>query len=176
MITHSSNIGAAKIALTLPNDHLYDLFKRFGFGESTGSGFPGEAAGALAPPNKWGPVEKATMSYGYGLSVTPLQLAQAYGGLANGGRLRAPAFVKGAQNPESAVLGPDPGPHHHRHARNGGDAAGLGVPKAAVRNYRVAGKTGTSRKAVAGGYESRYISTFKPVSCPHRIRGWWASW
>ncbi|UXI70750.1 peptidoglycan D,D-transpeptidase FtsI family protein [Tahibacter amnicola] len=171
VITHSSNIGAAKIALTLPNDHLYDLFKRFGFGESTGSGFPGEAAGVLAPPNKWGPVEKATMSYGYGLSVTPLQLAQAYGGLANGGRLRAPTFVKGAQNPESAVLDPTLARTITGMLETVVTPQGSAL-KAAVRNYRVAGKTGTSRKAVAGGYESRYISTFAgfvPASNPRLV-------
>ena len=78
VLTRSSNIGAAKIALSLSNEHLYDMYKRVGFGESTGSGFPGEAPGVLPAARSWGVVEKATLSYGYGLNVTPLQLAQAY--------------------------------------------------------------------------------------------------
>src|SRR6478735_791023 len=107
VLTRSSNIGAAKIALSLSNEHLYDMYKRVGFGESTGSGFPGEAPGVLPAARSWGVVEKATLSYGYGLNVTPLQLAQAYAVLANGGRLRSPTFVKdGINNPERAVIDP----------------------------------------------------------------------
>src|SRR3569623_2025149 len=78
VLTLSSTEGAAKIAALLPNEHLYDMYHRFGFGQAPGSGFPGETSGVLPSLRSWGPVEKATMSYGYGLSVTPLQLAQAY--------------------------------------------------------------------------------------------------
>jgi cell division protein FtsI (penicillin-binding protein 3) len=143
------------------------MFRRFGFGQATGCGFPGESAGVLAAPDRWGPVEKATLSYGYGLSVTPLQIAQAYAAIGNGGRLRAPTFVAGTQSPDAAVLDP----------QIAGTLVGMlthvvdegsGV-KAAVPNYRVAGKTGTSRKAMAGGYQSRYISVFAglvPSSAP----------
>ncbi|MEO8671510.1 MAG: penicillin-binding protein 2 [Tahibacter sp.] len=171
VITYSSNVGAAKIALTLPNEHLYDVFKRFGFGESTGSGFPGESPGMLPAAKGWGVLEKATLSYGYGLNVTPMQLAQAYSVLANGGRLRPPTFVKGAQNPDTAVLDP-------ALARTIIDmletvvTRGTAQHKADIRNYRVAGKTGTSRRAIAGGYESRYISLFAgmvPASNPRLV-------
>lgn len=171
VLTRSSNIGAAKIALTLSNEHLYDVFKRFGFGESTGSGFPGEAPGVLPPAKGWGVVEKATLSYGYGLNVTPMQLAQAYAVLADGGRLRAPTFVKGAQNPDTAVLDPNIARTIVGMLETVITPAGTGL-RAAVRNYRVAGKTGTSRRAVAGGYESRYISTFAglaPASNPRLV-------
>lgn len=171
VLTRSSNVGAAKIALSLSNDHLYDMFKRVGFGESTGSGFPGEAPGVLPAARGWGVVEKATLSYGYGLNVTPLQLAQAYAVLADGGRLRAPTFVKGAQNPERAVLDPALAQTIVGMLETVITPRGTGL-RAAVRNYRVAGKTGTSRRAVAGGYDSRYISTFAglaPASNPRLV-------
>lgn len=171
VLTFSSNVGAVKVATTLPNEHLYDVFKRFGFGESTGSGFPGESAGVLPAPKSWGVTEKATISYGYGLSVTPLQLAQAYAVVANGGRLRPPTFVKGALNPDSAVLDPTIARTLIDMLETVITPRGTAL-KAAVRNYRVAGKTGTSRKAVAGGYESRYVSVFAgmvPASNPRLV-------
>ena len=167
LLTKSSNVGATRIALQLGDDHLYDMFHRFGFGQATGCGFPGESAGVLAPSRGRGLVEKATMSYGYGLSVTPLQLAQAYAALGNGGRLRAPTFVAGSVSTDAAVLDP-------QIARSVIEMLGHVVTegsgrKAAVLNYLVAGKTGTSRKAAAGGYQSRYVSVFAglvPASAP----------
>ncbi|WP_386067643.1 peptidoglycan D,D-transpeptidase FtsI family protein [Tahibacter sp. UC22_41] len=172
VLTRSSNIGAAKIALSLSNEHLYDMYKRVGFGESTGSGFPGEAPGVLPAARSWGVVEKATLSYGYGLNVTPLQLAQAYAVLANGGRLRSPTFVKdGINNPERAVIDPALAQTLIGMLETVITPRGTGL-RAAVRNYRVAGKTGTSRRAVAGGYDSRYISTFAgiaPASSPRLV-------
>jgi cell division protein FtsI (penicillin-binding protein 3) len=171
LLVKSSNVASTKIAQQLTDEHLYDMFRRFGFGQATGCGFPGESAGVLSAPGRWGPVEKATLSYGYGLSVTPLQLAQAYAAIGNGGRLRAPTFVAGADTPDAAVLDP-------AIARSVLDMLSHVVlegsgKQAAVRNYRVAGKTGTSRKAVAGGYQSRYISVFAgvvPASAP-RLAG-----
>jgi cell division protein FtsI (penicillin-binding protein 3) len=169
LLMKSSNVAATKIALELDNEHLYDVFHRFGFGQPTGSGFPGESIGALPEPGGWGQVEKATLSYGYGLSVNALQLAQAYAALADGGRLHAPRFVReqAASEPRSLL---DPEVAHalllmlEGVTRPGGSAV-----KAAVPNYRVAGKTGTARRAVAGGYEGRYVSVFAgavPVSRP----------
>jgi len=171
VLTKSSNVGAAKIALSLSNEHLYDVFRRFGFGESTGCGFPGEAPGMLPAPRTWGILGKATLAYGYGLNVTPLQLAQAYAALANEGRLRLPTFVKGEVTPESAVMDPQIAETIIRMLETVVSAEGTGL-KAAVPNYRVAGKTGTSRRAVSGGYESRYISLFAgvvPVTEPRLV-------
>lgn len=169
VITMSSNVGAAKIAATLPNEHLYDVYRRFGFGQPSGSGFPGEAGGVLPALKAWGPVEKATMSYGYGLNVTPLQLVQAYAALANGGRLRAPSFVKGAQNPDSAVVDPQIAATLVQMLETVVQPKGTAFPQAAVLNYRVAGKTGTSKKAMGGGYGKQYVSLFAglvPASAP----------
>ncbi|HEX6590768.1 MAG TPA: penicillin-binding transpeptidase domain-containing protein, partial [Moraxellaceae bacterium] len=94
IITKSSNVGAAQIALSLPRETLPNFYSRIGFGKSTGSGFPGESAGRLQPPERWRPVEIATMSYGYGMTVTALQLARAYAMLASGGIERPVSFLK----------------------------------------------------------------------------------
>src|SRR3546814_1853866 len=77
--------------------------RRFGYGESTGSGFPGEAAGLFPPPSRWSGTTKQTLSYGYGISVTPLQIAHAYAALANDGRMIEPTFVKGQQQESRQV-------------------------------------------------------------------------
>jgi cell division protein FtsI (penicillin-binding protein 3) len=171
VITHSSNVGAAKIGLTLPRDHLYDVDHRFGFGEVTGSGFPGESPGLLPIAKAWGPVEQATISYGYGLNVTPLQLVNGYAAIANDGRLRAPTFVKGAQNPDTAVIDPQIAASLRAMLETVVTPEGSGL-KAAITNYRVAGKTGTSRAASGGGYDNRHISLFVgmvPASKPRLV-------
>ncbi len=171
VITKSSNVGSAKMAMTMSADHMRDVFQRFGLGEVTGCGFPGESPGYLPIAKAWGPTEKATMSYGYGLSVTPMQLAQAYSVFANHGRLRQPTFVKGASNPDSAVIDPQIADQVVKMLETVVSPGGGGL-KAAVANYRVAGKTGTSRRAVGGGYEKRYASLFAgmvPASNPRLV-------
>ncbi|MFC5489631.1 penicillin-binding protein 2 [Dokdonella soli] len=171
VITYSSNVGAAKIAQTMTRDHMYDVFHRFGFGEATGCGFPGESPGYLPIAKNWGPVEQATIAYGYGVSVTPLQLAQGYAALANGGRLRSPTFVKGAQNPDRAVIDPQIAASLRTMLETVIVPPGGGI-KAAIRNYLVAGKTGTSRTAIGGGYQKKYISLFAgmvPASNPRLV-------
>lgn len=169
VLIKSSNVGAIKIANELTAQQQYDAYRRFGLGQTSGSGFPGESAGVLPPVASWGPVEKQTIAYGYGLSVTSLQLARAYAAFGNGGRLVTPTFVKGAraEAPQiidtatagklmtmlEAVTGP------------GGTAT-----RSNVSGYRIAGKTGTSRKASEGGYaDKRYVAVFvglAPASAP----------
>jgi cell division protein FtsI (penicillin-binding protein 3) len=162
LLVKSSNIGAAKLAANMSNQHLYSVLNRFGFGEKTESGFPGESSAVLSAPNRWGPVEKATISYGYGLSVTPLQIAQAYASLANHGMRISPSFIKGAKSEHEkavdAVVAGQVLNMLEDVTKTGGTAT-----QAAIKGYRVAGKTGTSRRAVAGGYEKRYISLFAGV-------------
>lgn len=173
IITKSSNVGAAQIALALPRETLPTFFSRIGFGKSTGSGFPGESAGRLQPPERWRPVEIATMSYGYGLTVTALQLARAYAMVAAGGIERPVSFLK--------VEGPVKGervlsesiaraliPMMESVVTTDGTAI-----KAAVPGYRVAGKTGTAHKAQNGAYAAdQYMSTFAgmaPASHPRVV-------
>ena len=165
VLAKSSNVGMAKIALSLDESQLYDTLRNLGFGKVTESGFPGESAGLLASPSNWKPINVATMAYGYGLSVTPLQLAQAYATVGAFGIHRPVTFRRIDQVPAGTRVMPS------RVAR---DLVGLleGVVteegatgrKAAVAGYRVAGKTGTAWKAEAGGYsKDRYLSVFGGV-------------
>jgi len=159
IITKSSNVGATKLALELQPEQLWSVYDRFGFGEVTGVGFPGESAGVLRNYRRWRRVEQATLSYGYGLSVTALQLASAFAALADEGRLRRPSLIQGADNPPVSVM--DPKIAREVAAMMETVTGPEGTGRAArVTNYRVSGKTGTSRKASAAGYASRYIATF----------------
>ena len=165
LLQKSSNIAATKLALGMSNEHFYDVLQRFGYGQTTGSGFPGEAVGVLPSPRGWGEVEKATISYGYGLSATPLQIAQSYAVLAHQGRLLPPTFVRGgnAQAPAGRQVIDPQIARSVMGMLEAVVAPGGSATLAAVSGYRVAGKTGTSRAAVAGGYEKRYVSVFAGV-------------
>ncbi|WP_250624962.1 peptidoglycan D,D-transpeptidase FtsI family protein [Pinirhizobacter soli] len=173
VITKSSNVGAAKIAMTLDTDLMYSTYKAFGFGSSTGSGFPGEAAGYLPVGRSWKPIEKSRIAYGYNLNVTPLQLASAYAAIGNGGVLHSPSFVKGQDNPAQQVTTPEIAGELVKMLETVVAPGGTGSPFAAVANYSVAGKTGTSHKANAGGYDAKgYISLFVgmvPASNPRLV-------
>ena len=168
VITKSSNVGVSMMVAKLDDRDFYDYVRRMGYGESTHSGFPGEAAGLLPAPDRWYGTTKQTMSYGYGLSATPLQIAQAYAALGNGGQLVAPTFVKGERNEPREAMDPDVAAEVLRMmetvTRQGGTATG-----AAILGYRVAGKTGTARIASGGGYARRYVAFFAglvPASDP----------
>src|SRR5690606_11985537 len=97
----------AKLAAMLPDDFFYQVLRGFGYGSAPRSGFPGESAGMFPPPDRRSGSSKATISYGYGLNVTPLQIAQAYAALGNGGRLIAPTFVKGQRNEPRQAIEPE---------------------------------------------------------------------
>ncbi len=171
VVAKSSNVGVTKIAMSMESNHLWDAFSRFGFGSVTGSGFPGESQGILPHYERWREVEKATLAYGYRLSVTPLQLARAYSVLANGGRIRAPTFVRDAINPDQAVIDPTLAAQVldmlERVVRPGGTGS-----RAQIDHYRVGGKTGTSRKVGREGYNDRYVAGFTgiaPLSNPKLV-------
>jgi cell division protein FtsI (penicillin-binding protein 3) len=168
VITKSSNVGSIKIAQKLPDAEFHGFLRDVGYGRSTGSGFPGESSGVLPAPANWSGSSKATISYGYGLSATPLQIAQAYVTLGNGGRRITPTFVKGQPGESEQVIDPEVAAEVVRMMETvtlpGGTAT-----RAAILGYRVAGKTGTSRQASEGGYSRRYSSLFAglvPASNP----------
>jgi cell division protein FtsI (penicillin-binding protein 3) len=163
LLMKSSNVGAAKLGASMSDEHFHNALQRFGYGQSTQSGFPGESAGVLPPARKWGPVEKATISYGYGLSATPLQIAQAYAALANKGELMKPSFVKATATEKGVqVIDPVIAKQVMTMLETVTSSEGT-AEKAAITGYRVAGKTGTSRKFNAGGYSKRHISLFAGV-------------
>ena len=161
ILAKSSNVGTAKVALSLKPEQIYRTLTDLGLGTVTGSGYPGESAGMLSNYAHWRPLGIATLSHGYGLSVTPLQLAHAYATLGAGGIRRPISFER--------VSGPVPGEQvlepRVAHAlvqlmeqvvEKGGTAT-----RAAVVGYRVSGKTGTAWKSFAGGYSTdRYMAVF----------------
>jgi cell division protein FtsI (penicillin-binding protein 3) len=168
LLTKSSNVAAVKLALDMPNEHLHDVLRRFGFGELSGAGFPGESPGVLTSPRRWGVLEKATISYGYGLSTNALQIAQAYAALGNGGVMMPATFVRGGAGQGRSVIDPALARTLVGMLETVTGPEGSAT-RARVSGYRVAGKTGTSRRSIAGGYEKRYVSLFAglvPVSNP----------
>jgi len=162
LLSFSSNVGAAKLGLNMTSEHLSDVLTRFGYGESTHSGFPGESAGVLAPPKTWGMVKRGSISYGMGLSVTPLQLAQAYAAIGNGGKLMPPTFLKGGAGQPRQAMSPRIA-HEVLGMLENVTLPGGTAQKAAVTGYHVAGKTGTARTASGGGYAKRYVSVFAGI-------------
>ena len=162
LLSTSSNIGAAKLGLNMTSEHLYDVLHRFGYGDSTHSGFPGESSGVMAPPQTWGMVKRGSISYGMGLSVTPTQLAQAYATLANEGRLMPPTFIKGGQGEGRQAIDPAIARKILLMLQSVTEQGGT-AQRAAITGYYVAGKTGTARQASGGGYTKRYVSVFAGV-------------
>jgi cell division protein FtsI (penicillin-binding protein 3) len=176
IIQKSSNVGAVKMAMSLTPQQHWEVLHRAGFGQLPGSGFPGETAGRLRDPGTWKPVEQATMAYGYGLSVSLLQLARAYMAFANDGEVMPLSFLK--REPQeivgervfSASVAREVRTMMEAVTQEGGTGTRTRVP-----GYRVAGKTGTAHKLVNGHYApDRYLSSFigmAPASNPRLIIG-----
>jgi cell division protein FtsI (penicillin-binding protein 3) len=164
LLIKSSNVGASKIALSLPQDAVWNMDYELGIGSPVGIGFPGEASGVLPSHPKWHPSEIATLSYGYGLSVSTLQLAQAYMTLANGGyRVPVTIFKQDAPADGKQVI---PQKVAHDVVKMMESVVTRGSGKAAqIPGYRVAGKTGTVHKVGSKGYEyDQYIALFAGVA------------
>jgi cell division protein FtsI (penicillin-binding protein 3) len=172
VIQKSSNVGAAKIALSLPAQTMWRMFSEAGFGTPPSTGFPGEVGGRLRAPKTWKPIEQATMSYGNGLSVNLVQLARAYTIFADDGELKPVELFK--------TTGPVAGrpvisvktARAVRHMLELVTQPGGTAPQAQVAGYRVAGKTGTARKVEGGVYARKYIASFvgmAPASNPRLI-------
>lgn len=172
VITRSSNIGAAKIALSLDREEMYNVFRSFGFGSSTESGYPGESSGILPISRDWRRIRQATIGYGYGFSVTLLQLAQAYSALADDGVLHQPSFVKGVDNPPRRVVSPQVAHEMVDILKTVVEnPRGTAYGTARLANYSAAGKTGTSHQADAGGYaKDIYNSLFAGMAPTHDPR------
>jgi cell division protein FtsI (penicillin-binding protein 3) len=172
VIQKSSNVGAAKMALSLPAENMWTLFRQVGFGAVPESGFPGEVSGKLRAFATWKPIEQATMSYGHGISVSLLQLARAYTIFANDGQVAPLTLIKREGPAQMArVLKP----HTAQAVRAMLELAvqpGGTAPKAQIAGYRVGGKTGTAHKLDGRTYANKYVSSFiglAPVSDPRLI-------
>ncbi|MGA0023663.1 MAG: peptidoglycan D,D-transpeptidase FtsI family protein [Burkholderiales bacterium] len=171
VIQKSSNVGTAKMGLALPSEMLWSLFSRAGFGAQPRSGFPGEVSGRLRAHATWKPIEQATMSYGYGISVSLLQLARSYTIFASDGVLQPVTLVKrDAPVPGVRVVSAPTALAVRKMlelaAQPGGTAPGAQVP-----GYTVAGKTGTAHKLEGGSYAAnRYVSSFVGMAPASRPR------
>jgi len=173
VLARSSNVGAAKIALSLPREAMWDFFRRVGFGTAPELGFPGTAAGRLRPYKTWRPIEQATMGYGHGISLSLAQLARAYTVFARDGELVPLTLVKtGTEASGEKVLSAGTA----RTVRAMLELAvqpGSTGPRARVMGWRVAGKTGTAHKQENGSYApDKYLSSFvglAPVSAPRLV-------
>ena len=170
VIKKSSNVGAGKIALVLRPGDLWNMFHAVGFGTLTESRFPGEVPGTLTDFVGWRDVHRVTLSYGYGLAVTPLQLARAYAAFGNGGALPEISFLKTDGGPHATPAIPAPIATQIRRMLEAVVEPGGTGRRAGVDGYRIGGKTGTSRKSESGGYsEDRYHAIFAglaPMSDP----------
>ena len=170
ILARSSNVGVTKLAMSLQPEQLWQTMKHFGLGSLTASGFPGESAGLLTHHNHWQPISQATLAYGYGVSVTPMQLTQAYAALGSDGRMHPISLIALQQaGSGEQVLAASTAIAVRRMLEEVVRPGGTGT-KAAVAGYRVAGKTGTAWKFEAGGYsKDEYISIFAglaPASDP----------
>ncbi|MCR4301069.1 MAG: penicillin-binding protein 2 [Sulfuricaulis sp.] len=161
VIEKSSNVGISKIALSLNKKNIWEMLRNAGFGQSTGVQLPGEVAGLLNPYSKWVPVDQASISFGYGISVTPLQLARAYLALANDG-VTLPLTLQHSETVPKGerIMSVDTA----RRVQSMLELAvgDIGTGRAAqVADYRVAGKTGTVRKLMPEGYsDDKYVAWF----------------
>lgn len=158
-------MGASKLALSMESGYLSDFFRDVGLGQSTGVGFPGESVGILPARQRWQPIEIATLSYGYGLSVTALQLVQAYAVLGAGGIKRPVSLLKVEGDVVGERVMSEAVARAVVHMMEGVvDDTGT-ARKARVPGYRVAGKTGTVHKVSANGYEDHhYTAMFAGVA------------
>lgn len=174
MLKFSSNIGFAKLGKALERERYYAYIRDFGFGEVTGIDLPGEAGGLLRPPSRWFEIDLAAISFGQGLSVTPIQMASAMSAIANGGMLMEPYLVEKIIDDEGQVvqrrlpqvkrrvLSEATARKVRRMMVSVTEPGGTGT-KAALPGYRVAGKTGTAQKVdpVTGGYSpDKRVSSF----------------
>ena len=161
ILSKSSNVGAVRVALKMSQEQVWSQYQSVGFGQLTGSGFPGERAGKLVNYANWNKTQRATLAYGYGMSTTAMQLARAYSVIANNGVLLPASFLVNEQ------------PVSGQRVMSGRTAAAVrtmlkGVltesgtgSRASMQGYTAAGKTGTSRKAQDGGYsQDNYIALF----------------
>jgi cell division protein FtsI (penicillin-binding protein 3) len=173
LLLKSSNVASAKIALGIPPEGLWGMLNNLGFGRSANLGFPGEARGRLVSYEQWRPIETATLSFGYGLSMSALQLAHGYAAIANDGLLQPVSLVRNNKQVEGVHVMSSAVAKQVRNMLKGVVSKVGTAPRASVHGYTVAGKTGTVKKAIAGGYsEDKYLGIFAgmaPASDPKLV-------
>jgi cell division protein FtsI (penicillin-binding protein 3) len=172
VLQKSSNVGTAKMALSMPPQRMWEMFQSVGFGQAPQLGFPGAVAGRVRPHKSWKPIEQATMSYGHGISVSLVQMARAYLIFAREGDT-VPLSMLRVEDPPAPVqvVSPKTARAVRKMLEMAAGPEGT-APKAQVPGYRVAGKTGTAYKLEGGRYVRKYIASFvgfAPVSDPRLV-------
>lgn len=170
VIAKSSQVGTVKIAMSLEPNAVRNMFHRFGLGQATGSGFPGESVGVLPSYQRWRDLDRATLAFGHGVSVTTLQLAQAYSVFASHGVRRQVSLLRQEELKSGEQVVPEAVVRQVVPMMEAVTQPGGTGTRARVAGFRVAGKTGTVHKLDAGGYSAdRYVAMFAgiaPVSNP----------
>jgi cell division protein FtsI (penicillin-binding protein 3) len=182
IIAHSSNVGISLVADRVGNQRLGKTFHAFGYGQPTGVGFPGEAAGLIEPSDQWSDITRATVSFGASVAVSPLQMAAVYATIANGGTYVRPSLVRATVASDGVATLEPPAPRHRVLPRATSKELtemlayavqdGTGY-NAQIAGYQVAGKTGTAKKVDSRGkYIDRYVASFigfLPASRPRVV-------
>jgi len=175
IIGKSCNVGVIETMRSVPRQHLHDFLKRFGFGAKTEAGFPGETEGILRPVDKWSGLSKYSISIGYEISLTSLQLAAAYSAIANKGIYNAPVIIKQIENQNGGIIEKFSSDKNFRVCSEGTAAVMLKLmrsvivdgtgKRAALEHYHAVGKTGTSRKFSQnkGLYADSLIASFAGI-------------
>ncbi|AZM96357.1 peptidoglycan D,D-transpeptidase FtsI family protein [Vreelandella venusta] len=173
ILQKSSNVGMSRLALQLSDTAIWEKYNQLGLGQAPGTGFPGEAAGSLPAPVRWSRSERATLSYGYGLSVSAVQLASAFTALANEGVRLPPSLLRLSEPPQGIPAISPTVANDLLNILETSVAAYTGGRRAQVEGYRVGGKTGTVRKIGQQGYTTdAYRSVFAgiaPISDPRIV-------
>lgn len=165
ILLHSSNIGMSHIALQLPQDTIWNRYRQLGLGQSPGTGFPGENSGSLPSLTHLPRSAQAAMAYGYGIAVTPLQLASAYTAIANDGRRLRPSLLKLSGEPDSEQVMAPKVAHELLGMLEHIVQPDAGGHLAMVPGYHIAGKTGTVRKVTSSGYQkTEYRGLFAGIA------------
>ncbi|RZS76930.1 peptidoglycan D,D-transpeptidase FtsI family protein [Pigmentiphaga kullae] len=172
VVQKSSNIGTTLISQRIENKEMWEKYTELGLGQAPKLDFPGAVAGRLRPYDKWKPIEKATMSYGYGLSVSLVQMAHAYTAFARDGDTVPLTFLKTERPPAGTRIYSSKTARTMRQMLEAVVGPGGTASQAQVMGYRVAGKTGTARKIINGAYATKYVASFSgfaPVSNPRIV-------
>ena len=164
ILVKSSNVGISKLALSIPVEQLLGTYYSMGLANYSGINLAGESAGLIHDRHKWSEFERATLSFGYGLTVTPLQLARMYATLGGGGVLKPVSILKLKDAPKGTQVIDPHVADEVMHMLVGVTEEGGTARQAHIDGYPVAGKTGTARKAIAGGYGDDYVALFAGVA------------
>lgn len=169
ILKKSSNIGVTKLSMEMPVEAILGMYNSVGLGEPSGLNLVGEVTGIFPTRSRWSPIERATLSFGYGLSITPIQLAHAYATLGNLGKYEPIHIIKSHARDSARQVVSEQNARDVLNMLETVTQKGGSARRAAVPGYRVGAKTGTSRKAAAGGYSDEYITYtagVAPVSNP----------